>query len=86
MLPIYLCTSIHATLNFKKLTFWELIFRELTFWEVDILGVDISGVDILGVDILRLTLRRHREHLRNLVTCSDVRRIRRKTHGSHCLE
>ena len=23
--------------------------------------------------------------LGNLVTCSDVRRIRRKTHGSHCL-
>ena len=59
MLPIYLCTSIHATLNFKKLTFWELIFRELTFWEVDILGVDISGVDILGVDILTLTHSMH---------------------------
>ena len=62
MLPIYLCTSIHATLNFKKLTFWELIFRELTFWEVDILGVDISGVDILGVDILRLTPYSHTVH------------------------
>ena len=33
-----------------------------------------------------MQIRRHREHLRNLVTCSDVRRIRRKTHGSHCLE
>ena len=32
-----------------------------------------------------MQIRMRREHLRNLVTCSDVRRIRRKTHGSHCL-
>ena len=30
-------------------------------------------------------MQRYGEGLGNLVTCSDVRRIRRKTHGSHCL-
>ena len=32
-----------------------------------------------------MQIRMHGEGVGNIVTCSDVRRIRRKTHGSHCL-
>ena len=32
-----------------------------------------------------MQIQKHGEGLGNLVMCSDVRRIRRKTHGSHCL-
>jgi len=35
--------------------------------------------------ISSMQIQKHREGLGNLVMCSDVRRIRRKTHGSHCL-
>ena len=35
--------------------------------------------------ISSMQIRRHGKGVGNIVTCSDVRRIRRKTHGSHCL-
>ena len=35
--------------------------------------------------VISSQIQRYGEGLGNLVTCSDVRRIRKKTHGSHCL-